>query len=103
MYCSSSVYVVPSWVEGSQLPPMEAMACGCAVVATGVGGIVDYAVPEVTALVSSPMNPEALAFNIARLLGDEKLLKEIAVAGRKHIEQFTWAKATELLEAALAC
>lgn len=75
LYNSSDIFVVPSWVEGSQLPPMEAMACGCAVVATNVGGILDYAIPGETCLVSPPRNPEALASNIIELLNDPKSSK----------------------------
>jgi glycosyltransferase involved in cell wall biosynthesis len=101
LYNSSDIYVIPSWVEGSQLPPMEAMACGCAVAATNVGGITDYAVPEKTVLVSPPRKPESLAVNIIELLEDKEKLKQIAKAGHEFIEQFTWDRATNRLEAIL--
>ena len=53
IYNSCDVFLSPSWAEGSQAPPMEAMACGCAVLATNVGGIPDYAIAGETAAVSS--------------------------------------------------
>ncbi len=98
LYNSSDIYVIPSWVEGSQLPPMEAMACGCAVVATNVGGITDYAIPEKTVLVSPPRKPKALAQNIIELLENRARLQEIAEAGHEYIKQFTWERATNRLE-----
>ena len=77
---------------------MEAMACKCAVVATAVGGIPDYAVAGETALVSPPRSPELLAENIIRLVEDEKLLGCLSEAGYDHIREFTWEKSTEELE-----
>ncbi len=101
LYNSADIYVIPSWVEGSQLPPMEAMACGCAVVATNVGGIVDYAVVGTTVLVSPPRKPAELAANITALLEDKEKLRAMAKAGNQYIAQFTWERATNLLEQTL--
>ena len=98
IYSSVDVWLTPSWVEGCHLPPMEAMACRCAVVATDVGGIRDYGVPEETVLVSPPQNPEALAANLTRLLDDEDLLFRLSVAGYNHIRHFTWDRAVRGLE-----
>lgn len=98
LYNSSEIFVLPSWVEGFGLPPMEAMACGCAVVATNVGGIPDYAIAGETAMVSPPRNSEALAENIIELLENEEKLRKIAEAGHKHIQQFTWERATDQME-----
>lgn len=98
LYNQSDIYVIPSWVEGSQLPPMEAMACGCSVAATNVGGITDYAVAGKTVLVSPPRKPEALATNIIKLLEDKERLRQMAKAGNEYIAQFTWERATNRLE-----
>lgn len=54
IYNGSSIYLCPSWSEGWHLPPAEAMACGCAVVSTDIGGVRDYAEHAVTALLSPP-------------------------------------------------
>jgi glycosyltransferase involved in cell wall biosynthesis len=98
LYCSCDIFLCPSWVEGSQLPPMEAMACKCALAATSVGGVPDYTIPGKTALVSPPRAPELLAKNIIMLLEDESLLRHISEAGYEHIMNFTWDKATDKLE-----
>jgi glycosyltransferase involved in cell wall biosynthesis len=101
IYSSCDILVFPSWQEGCGLPPMEAMACQCAVVATNVGAVPDYAIAGQTALVSEPQNPKALARNIMRLLDDEDELMRISQAGYERIKQFTWERATEQLEQAL--
>lgn len=101
LYNGSSVCLCPSWKEGWCLPPMEAMACGCAVVATDNGGIREYAKDEVTALLSPPKYPEALAKNLLRLLQDEGLRIRLAEAGHQRIQEFSWARSADLLERVL--
>jgi glycosyltransferase involved in cell wall biosynthesis len=102
IYNRSSIFVCPSWSEGWSLPPMEAMACGCAVVATDSGGIREYATDRATALLSPPRDPESLGHNIIRLLDDEDLRVKLAQAGNEHVRSFTWEQSTTLLEAFLA-
>lgn len=100
LYCSLDIFLSPSWTEGCQLPPMEAMSCQCALVATDVGGVPDYTVPGETALVSPPRKPELLAENIIALLDDPERLQQISLAGYRKIREFTWQKAAKKLEAA---
>jgi glycosyltransferase involved in cell wall biosynthesis len=98
VYNGSSIFLCSSWAEGFSLPPAEAMACGCAVVATDCGGIREFAEPEVTALLSPPRDPEALARNILRLLDDDALRQRLAAAGHERIQSFTWERSTDQLE-----
>jgi len=98
LYCSSDIFVSPSWSEGCQLPPMEAMACKCAVVASNVGGIPDYVVPGETALVFEPKDIQTMANHILYLLENPDELKRISFAGYQHIKNFTWDKAVRKIE-----
>jgi len=98
IYNGSRIYLCPSWTEGFHLTPAEAMACGCAVVSTDIGGVRDYAEDGVTALLSPPQNPEALAQNIAWLLQDDELRIRLANAGHERIKEFTWERSADLLE-----
>src|SRR5262249_1246791 len=50
LYNSSAIFLHPSQIEGWPLPPVEAMACGCALVAAGNQGVREYAEDELTAL-----------------------------------------------------
>lgn len=93
IYNSSSIYLAPSWAEGCHLPPLEAMACGCCVVATNVGSIPDFTINGKTALVSEPRNPLGLAENLKKVLQDRKLRIRIAQAGYNNIQKYTWEKA----------
>lgn len=99
IYNSSQIFVCSSAAEGFALPPAEAMACGCAVAATDCGGIREFAEHEVNALLSPPLNPEALAASVIRLLDQEALRLEIARAGLRRIQEFTWERSSQMLEA----
>ena len=98
IYSSCDIWISPSWYEGFGLPGTEAMACKCAVISTDTGAIRDYTVPGETALVSPPMDPEALAKNLITLLDNRDRLEKISFAGYKRIREFTWERATEQLE-----
>lgn len=101
IYNGSSIYVCPSWSEGFGLPPAEAMACGCAIASTDCGGVRDFAEHEVTALLSPPKDPPALANNIIRLLNDDDLRIRLARAGNERIQKFTWKRSVSVFERAL--
>jgi len=81
---------------------MEAMACGCALVATNVGGVPDYAIAGRTALVSPPGRPDLLSANISRLVEDPHLCRRIALAGQTFIQQFSWPAMAAKLEHVLS-
>lgn len=101
LFNQSRIYLCSSLAEGFAFPPAEAMACGCAVVSTDCGGIREYAENEVTALLSSPRDPEALAQNLLRVLRDQNLCMRLARKGNEIIKTFTWNKAVDKMEAFL--
>lgn len=98
LYGKTAIFVAASWTEGWGLTPHEASACGAAVVATDIDGHREFLEHEVSALLSPPKDPRALADNIHRLLHDNELRQRIAHAGLDSARQFTWKKATALLE-----
>lgn len=98
IYNACRIYVCSSLAEGFALPPAEAMACGCAVVATDCGGIREFACHGVNALLSPPRNAQALAASILELLADDSLRVRLAKSGYERIQEFTWERSATLLE-----
>lgn len=101
LYNRNAIFLAPSLTEGWALPPAEAMMCGAAVVATDIGGHQDYGFHEKTALLAPVKSPELLAANILRLIRDNTLRAEIAMAGNRFIQSFTWERSIERFEGAL--
>jgi len=101
LYNKLAVFLHPSWAEGWPLPPAEAMACGCALVATDNPGVLDYITHEQTAIVAPRRDPDALAGALIRVLEDRVLRESIAVAGHDSIRRYTWQRATDALEGLL--
>ena len=102
LYNQTAIFVAPSWNEGWGLPPCEAMMCGAAVAATDNGGHREFAFHEKTALLSPPKDPRSLATNIIRLIRDEELRIRLAKQGNANIQQFTWDRAADAFEKAIA-
>ena len=101
LYNSCSVFLHPSWAEGWPLPPAEAMACGCALVAAANPGVRDYAEDGVTALLADIKNPSALTERLMTALTDSALRQRLAETGRTKIAEYTWERATSALEEVL--
>jgi glycosyltransferase involved in cell wall biosynthesis len=98
LYCQHDIFLYSSRYEGYGLPPMEAMACKCAVVTTNVGAIPSYTIAGETAILCEPNDPRALADGAIKLIEDEALLRKISLAGYGHIRNFTWEKSADRLE-----
>ena len=98
LYNKCDIFLCASKEEGFGLPPMEAMACGCAVVTTKFGAVPDYTLPGITALVSEPNDPETLAKNTIFLLKNKTKMVEMANNAYRYVQKFTWDKSTLQLE-----
>jgi glycosyltransferase involved in cell wall biosynthesis len=101
LYNSCSIFVSPSWSEGWALPAAEALACGCALVTSDSGGVRDYAIDGVSALIAPPKDADALAERVLRVVTDDRLRCRLAHAGHQSIRTFSWTASTDLLEAEL--
>jgi glycosyltransferase involved in cell wall biosynthesis len=81
----ASIFVLASHVEGLPMSLLEAMAAGCAVVATRVGGVPDTVHDGVNGLLVGAGNPAILAEAIARLLADPALARRLGRSARSTI------------------
>ncbi|MBN2289765.1 MAG: glycosyltransferase [Candidatus Glassbacteria bacterium] len=68
---ASDVFCLPSWREGWPCVVLEAVACGCPVVATDVGGIPEIVTDDSIGMLCPTRTPEKLANALARAFGRE--------------------------------
>lgn len=88
---SADVVVCDPWYEPFGIVPLEAMACGTAVVASAVGGHLDTVKDGITGLLVPPRNPRALADRVGLLLAKPRLRAAIGAAGiRQARERYCW-------------
>lgn len=88
-YGALDVFVLSSIREGSPNVVLEAMACGCPVIATNVGGVPELIGDQDSGLLVDPDDPEGLASALLRLAREPRLRANLAKNGRKRIsEQF---------------
>lgn len=77
--------VLPSHFEGQSNALLEAMAAGCPVIASRVGGTPELVEHGCTGLLFPPGDASALARAMAGLAADPKLRRQLADAGREFV------------------
>jgi len=88
IYREADICVIPSiGSEGTSLTCLEALASGCAVVATNIGGLPDLIQPGVNGLLVDPA-PEQIAAAINRLIEQPNERERMQRAGRLTAERF---------------
>lgn len=99
-YRASDVMVFPStWPEPFGLVPLEAMACGVPVVATGVGGSAEFLVDGTNCLRFPPGDHVALAAGILRLASDPALRAQLVAGGLRTAEEMDVDRLADVMEA----
>ena len=101
-YAACDVVVFPVvWEEPWGLVPLEAMARGRPVVATGRGGSGEYLRDGENCLLFGAGDPAALAAAVRRLAGDPGLRARLRAGGLRTAPQHTEATLNEAVEAAV--
>jgi len=90
--------------EGTSLSCLEAMASGCAVVATPVGGLPELVLDHVTGVLAEP-SPTSLRLAIARVIENQEVREKLQANARQAAQAFSLARWrsrwTEILRAFL--
>ncbi|HEY7595951.1 MAG TPA: glycosyltransferase [Actinophytocola sp.] len=90
---SADLVVCSPWEPVFGVSALEAMACGVAVVANRIGGLVDTVVDAVTGTHVTPRRPRELAATLQRLLHHPTLLEQQGAAGRDRAwARYSWQR-----------
>ena len=98
IYSRSLVWIVASRSEGFSVPVLEAMACGCAVVATDCGGTRDIICDGVNGFLVEVGNVDQIVDRVLLLLDNKKLRENISLKAKETVKKFTWTNTVDKLE-----
>ncbi|MEW6184891.1 MAG: glycosyltransferase family 1 protein [Thermodesulfobacteriota bacterium] len=93
-YNAAEMLAYPSWYEGFGMPLLEAMQCGCPVIASNTS-----AMPEVVgeaALLIDPGRVEDLQGAILRLIRDPVLAETLRKSGPERARKFSWESSARI-------
>ena len=86
LYRQATAFVFPSLYEGFGIPPLEAMACGCPVIASQVASL-----PEVcgdAACYIDPTDIESIAGGIYRVAIESEVQNRLRLQGLNRVKRF---------------
>lgn len=101
LYSDAKALLYLSLYEGFGIPPLEAMACGCPVIASN-----NSSIPEVcgdAAIYIDPLNEDSIMNGIQRIMNDDDglLRNKLLKRGYEHARSFSWEKSAEILYSTL--
>lgn len=91
LYRRAAIFVSASQEEGFGLTLAEALACGCAVIASDLPAHRCIVVDGVTGLTVAPGDSAAISRGVLSLLADPALRQSLGRSGREYVlKQFDW-------------
>jgi glycosyltransferase involved in cell wall biosynthesis len=98
LLAAADVFVLPSLLEGQPLALLEAMASGIPCVVTRASGLDEFVADKEDGLLVPPMDSQALADAVYRLLLDAELARRLGNAAQKRARAFDVPSMLEALE-----
>lgn len=93
LYQNALVFLLPTRMEGWGLAIMEAMAAGCPVISSPVGGVNELVEDGVNGLLVNVGDVKGIADAIVKIASDRELRDNLVSHGLKTARKFTWKNA----------
>ena len=87
LYNQASAYIYPSLYEGFGIPLLEALACGCPIVASRIPSTIEVA--EDCPVYFEPKNIDTLVSALDVITTEGRSSKRVEL-GLKHFHKFSW-------------
>lgn len=97
LYRETDIFIFPSLEEGWGLSPLEAMACGCVVVGTNTGFVLDLGKHEENMMISATGDVDAMVDNICKVINNKELYYNLQRNGIKLTHDLSWEKSCDKL------
>jgi len=93
VYSLATVYCQPSYAEGFGLPVLEAMQCGCPVVASQESSLAE--ISGLAALFFNPYSQDNLEDQLQKIFSSSQLQKKYVNIGLIQAKKFSWKKTAQ--------
>lgn len=93
LYRSAHCFLFPSFYEASPLPPIEAMGCGCPVVASDIPSLRERC--EDAARYCDPADVDDVVHAVEYVLDNAALARCLREAGYAQAERYSWVRCAE--------
>lgn len=97
IYRNSDIFISGSYYEAFSLPPLEAMACGTAVITASNDGVKEYAIDNYNCLMYKPGDVNELILKIKELIKSKAIRDKIVINGLDTAKKFTWERSIKIL------
>lgn len=88
LYQSAEAFIFPSLYEGFGIPPLEAQACGCPVLASNVASIPE--ILQASSLFFDPLDINSMTIAITKILTTPNLRIELREKGIDNVKRYSW-------------
>ena len=88
LYNLATLFVFPSSYEGFGIPPLEAMACECPVIASNIPAIVETCDDAV--IYFNPHDIDDIRLKIMSLIENKNLQNQMIKKGLRRVTKFSW-------------
>ena len=93
IYSGAEIFIFPSLYEGFGLPLLEAMACGCPIIASAIP--TNLEISRNSVLFFDPFEPISIVEAIKKIATDSYLREELIRRGLIRVKDFSWQKTAE--------